>query len=1055
MKKYLLLPLFSTLLLACSGEYATIKEEMKSFPTYAFSDPNPVAQADKNYYPYFKFDGYTETAESKDWKVIELENKYVKVSVFPEIGGKVWGAIEKSTNNEFIYSNSAVKFRNIAMRGPWTSGGIEFNFGIIGHAPTTSTPVDYNFRKNRDGSVSCFVGTLDLLTRIRWETEINLQPDKAYFTTKTRYINPNPILQPYYQWSNAAFSARGNPEMIFPGSHRIGHGGEADTWPVDESGTLLSVYENNKFGSDKSYHIVGKPEGFFAAYWHELNFGGGHYANYGEKLGKKIFLWSQARSGGIWEDLLTDTDGQYIELQSGRLFNQASRPSTRTPFKHFGFQPYTTDVFEEFWYPILNTEGILKANNFGVLNIKKEGNQQKVYFSPLQRIKGEVKIYFGEKQKYTFAINVAPLKVWSETIDINPSSEPLKIVFGEDKFFIYSESEDSLNSSRPMVAPEDFDWNTVLGLYTQGVNLIYQGFFDEARQPLEECLRLDPYYTPALNTIAELYLRKSDVENALNAVKKSLAINAYDPKANFIFALASRNARNWTDTHDGFAVSSLSPEFRTASYVELAKLFILKTEYSKAKEYAEKILSQDANNQDALLLMSVISRKIGNKKSASGYIEKLEHTSPLNHFARFEKSMTTNSSKAVRNFTGSIKTELAYQTLLEMALYYEYLNCKEEAIKLLELSPENVLADFKLASLYNIDGNKEKAMFYLNRGIEKPIDFVLPFRYELIQVLEWVEANTDNWKAKYYLGLLHWSLGNKIAAVNLFSACSDNPDSPYFYLTKVNLFKNNNQYDAEQDLLKAKKLSPKEWRSSLALVDYYLQKNRMREALDLSKESMVNFPKNSQIQFNHAKSLLANNLFQDCFNVLEKTVILPYEGSQSGRILYRQAAVMQSLQRYQNKEYDEAISFVEKARIWPENLGVGKPNNPDQRIEDFLEAEYLMKTGNGDRARELYNDIISFTQNRNRFSSTDLLYLLVLKRLSRNREINDFLTNWENQSTNKDILKWVEQTLNSNGYVKHSTGGNLQNQSGGTPWDSNYIDFEFELVKEILKYIRI
>ncbi|MPN41985.1 hypothetical protein SDC9_189540 [bioreactor metagenome] len=161
------------------------------------------------------------------------------------------------------------------------------------------------------------------------------------------------------------------------------------------------------------------------------------------------------------------------------------------------------------------------------------------------------------------------------------------------------------------------------------------------------------------------------------------------------------------------------------------------------------------------------------------------------------------------------------------------------------------------------------------------------------------------------------------------------------------------------------------------------------------------------------------------------------------------------MQRYQNKEYDEAISFVEKARIWPENLGVGKPNNPDQRIEDFLEAEYLMKTGNGDRARELYNDIISFTQNRNRFSSTDLLYLLVLKRLSRNREINDFLTNWENQSTNKDILKWVEQTLNSNGYVKHSTGGNLQNQSGGTPWDSNYIDFEFELVKEILKYIRI
>lgn len=40
-----------------------------------------------------------------------------------------------------------MKFRDIAMRGPWTSGGIEFNFGIIGHAPTTSTPVDYLTKK--------------------------------------------------------------------------------------------------------------------------------------------------------------------------------------------------------------------------------------------------------------------------------------------------------------------------------------------------------------------------------------------------------------------------------------------------------------------------------------------------------------------------------------------------------------------------------------------------------------------------------------------------------------------------------------------------------------------------------------------------------------------------------------------------------------------------------------------------------------------------------------------------------------------------------------------
>ncbi len=46
-----------------------------------------------------------------------------------------------------------MKFRNISLRGPWTSGGIEFNFGVIGHTPATATPVDY-VTKNLEEHVS-------------------------------------------------------------------------------------------------------------------------------------------------------------------------------------------------------------------------------------------------------------------------------------------------------------------------------------------------------------------------------------------------------------------------------------------------------------------------------------------------------------------------------------------------------------------------------------------------------------------------------------------------------------------------------------------------------------------------------------------------------------------------------------------------------------------------------------------------------------------------------------------------------------------------------------
>lgn len=37
----------------------------------------------------------------KAWKMIELENDYIKLWVAPDIGGKIWGAVDKKTGKEF------------------------------------------------------------------------------------------------------------------------------------------------------------------------------------------------------------------------------------------------------------------------------------------------------------------------------------------------------------------------------------------------------------------------------------------------------------------------------------------------------------------------------------------------------------------------------------------------------------------------------------------------------------------------------------------------------------------------------------------------------------------------------------------------------------------------------------------------------------------------------------------------------------------------------------------------------------------------------------------
>ena len=83
----------------------SIKESNKDLKTYDFSDPNPIPifVSNPKIYPYFTFDGYNIESKLKKFNVIELENDYIKVLVTPELGGKVLGAIDKTSGEEFIY----------------------------------------------------------------------------------------------------------------------------------------------------------------------------------------------------------------------------------------------------------------------------------------------------------------------------------------------------------------------------------------------------------------------------------------------------------------------------------------------------------------------------------------------------------------------------------------------------------------------------------------------------------------------------------------------------------------------------------------------------------------------------------------------------------------------------------------------------------------------------------------------------------------------------------------------------------------------------------------
>jgi hypothetical protein len=264
-----------------------LKSIRKVFRTYGFSDPDPVAKVGP-IYPYYRFDGYTNVPTDKEWKVVELENDYIKVMILPEIGGKIWGAWEKSSGRPFSIIIQVVNSATwpCAVRGQV----VELKQTMVYRTtPNCATPVDYLTQKKDDGSVSCYIGTLDLLTQTYWTIEINLPKDKAYFTTRSFWHNASSLDQSYYTWMNTGIKAAGNLEFIYPGTKYIGHEENMlNGRSIKENGKDISFYEQNDFGGYKSYHVFGKYTDFFGAYWHRDQFGMAVTRHTMKKLEKKF-----------------------------------------------------------------------------------------------------------------------------------------------------------------------------------------------------------------------------------------------------------------------------------------------------------------------------------------------------------------------------------------------------------------------------------------------------------------------------------------------------------------------------------------------------------------------------------------------------------------------------------------------------------------------------------------------------------------------------------------------------------------------------------------------
>jgi tetratricopeptide (TPR) repeat protein len=184
-----------------------------TLPTYEEGppDPNPPFDAfsttGRFNYPYTLRENLTNQRVPHDWRAVYLENEYLKCSVLPDIGGRLYTCIDKINGQAMFYANPSIKKADIGYRGAWAAFGIEFNFPVSPNWVSMS-PVPYSFSKRSDGSASVWVGNIDRVYGMEWLVELRLRPSSTVLEERVTLNNRSDVRHRFSWWDNAAIEVK-------------------------------------------------------------------------------------------------------------------------------------------------------------------------------------------------------------------------------------------------------------------------------------------------------------------------------------------------------------------------------------------------------------------------------------------------------------------------------------------------------------------------------------------------------------------------------------------------------------------------------------------------------------------------------------------------------------------------------------------------------------------------------------------------------------------------------------------------------------------------------
>ena len=770
---------------AAAAEPVKLSEVDEVIPTYLMDppDPNPMFYfgsesqgAQGRIYPYPLYDNLTNTKAARTYHVVYLENEYLRIAILPEIGGRLFSALDKTNNYDFIYHQHVIKPSLIGLIGAWISGGIEWNIPHH-HRASTFLPVQYRTEENPDGSKTIWVGELEIRQRMRWAVGYTLRPGRSVLECSVRILNRTPLANSMLCFANVAVSANDTYQVIFPPSTQfVTYHGKRDfaAWPVARSrfngsdftaGVDVSWYKNHPTAN--SMFAWNYQDDFFAGYDHGREAGIVSVADHHVVPGKKFWTWGDGPRGHLQDHILTDNDGPYIELMVGAYSD--NQPD------YSWMQPYETRAFRMNWYPFRGIGGVKNANLDAAVNLEVQGGEAKFGFCTTTAV-----------PEATVRVTAPGRVLLEKQIEIDPGHPfvgGVAVPAGVDEHDVRASLE---AQGRELVAyspvrlppmampapvtppplPADIKEDEELDLAGQRIDQFHDPLHD-AEPYWREALHRDPGDVGAHDNLGRLDLgraRFADAEGHFRQALARLAARYTSPmyaEPYYYLAVALKAEGRNDEAFDAFYKAAWSQEWRAPAYFSLAEIASAKGDFAAALDFVDRSLDANALNLRALGLKASLLRHLGRNPEDSAVLsDALRKTDELDvrlmAEAWFLDPGATESNALFATLNGHTAT--AQETAAEYAnagLYRDGLDLLKSAVKAADGAKISPIVDYYMGDFAEKLGLTAEAAEYRQNAARRPPDYVFPFQSEVIPVLRRaIAANPGDARAPYYLGNL-------------------------------------------------------------------------------------------------------------------------------------------------------------------------------------------------------------------------------------------------------------------------------------------------------------